>query len=130
MRIAELFAEKIAEGKQVITVSGCRRNHSPWGSRKISGLLRMMRIRRKNGTVCLCRPKLYMYPLPRRLFRDPDNKLLGGGSVRAGRLFWLGYHIGTYLDDNSGICSLLPDDYPSILSDGLLFRKLIRQQKS
>ena len=29
MRIAELFAEKVTAGKQVVTVSGCGRNYSP-----------------------------------------------------------------------------------------------------
>ena len=93
MRIAELFAEKVTEGKQVINSFGCRRNYRPRkANRKILVLLTRIQIHRKRTEqASSANQSNTQTSAQRRWFRDPDNKLLGG--VAAGLAAYFGWDI-------------------------------------
>lgn len=85
LRISELFADRLNEGKQVITIEdveeiiarmGKPEELSGEGNGETSGS------EKTKGTTI------------RRLFRDPDNKVLGG--VASGLAAYMGCYLGTY----------------------------------
>lgn len=85
LRISELFADRLNEGKQVITIEdveeiiarmGKPEELSGEGNGETSGS------EKTKGTTV------------RRLFRDPDNKVLGG--VASGLAAYMGCYLGTY----------------------------------
>lgn len=112
MRIAELFAEKVAAGKQVITVQDVEEVIARVGKPEDFGITEDDAESNKRTEQSSSASQTYTRTAgPRRLFRDPDSKLLGGRSGRIGRISRLGYNTGAYSDDCTGVCSLLPDDY-------------------
>lgn len=79
MRIAELFAEKIAEGKQVITVSDVEEIIARVGKPEDFGITDDDTDSQKKTEQSASGNQSYAHTAaPRRWFRDPDNKLLGG----------------------------------------------------
>lgn len=79
MRIAELFAEKIAEGKQVITVSDVEEIIARVGKPEDFGITDDDADSQKKTEQSASGNQSYTHTAaPRRWFRDPDNKLLGG----------------------------------------------------
>ena len=111
MRIAELFAEKVTEGKQVITVSDVEEIIARVGKPEDFGIAdEDMDSQKRTEQTSSANQGSTQTAAQRRWFRDPDNKLLGG-VARVGSLLRLGYHISAYIDDYPGICTLLPDDY-------------------
>ena len=110
MRIAELFAEKVTEGKQVITVSDVEEIIARVGKPEDFGIAdEDMDSQKRTEQTSSANQGSTQTAAQRRWFRDPDNKLLGG--VAAGLAAYFGYHISAYIDDYPGICTLLPDDY-------------------
>ena len=106
MRIAELFAEKVTEGKQVITVSDVEEIIARVGKPEDFGIAdEDMDSQKRTEQTSSANQGSTQTAAQRRWFRDPDNKLLGGVAAR------LGYHISAYIDDYPAICTLLPDDY-------------------
>lgn len=92
MRISELFAEKVAAGTQVITVSDVEEIIARVGKPEDFGITdddadsQSGSEQSASGSQNSTRTAA-----PRRLFRDPDNKLLGG--VAAGLAAYLGWDI-------------------------------------
>ncbi len=93
MRIAELFAEKIAEGKQVITVSDVEEIIARVGKPEDFGIADDdTDSQKKTEQSASSASQSYTHTAaPRRLFRDPDNKLLGG--VASGLAAYFGWDI-------------------------------------
>lgn len=112
MRIAELFAEKVTEGKQVITVSDVEEIIARVGKPEDFGIAdEDMDSQKRTEQTSSANQGSTQTAAQRRWFRDPDNKLLGGVAAGLAAYFWLGHHISAYIDDYPCICTLLPDDY-------------------
>ena len=110
MRIAELFAEKVTEGKQVITVSDVEEIIARVGKPEDFGIAdEDMDSQKRTEQTSSANQGSTQTAAQRRWFRDPDNKLLGG--VAAGLAAYFGWDISAYIDDYPCICTLLPDDY-------------------
>lgn len=92
MRIAELFAEKIAAGTQVITVVDVEEIIARVGKPEDFGIADEDTESHKKKEQAASSNQTYTRTdAPRRLFRDPDEKLLGG--VAAGLAAYLGWDI-------------------------------------
>ena len=91
MRIAELFAEKVTEGKQVITVSDVEEIIARVGKPEDFGVSDDESEPRKKEQAASAGQGYTRTATTRRLFRDPDNKLLGG--VAAGLAAYFGWDI-------------------------------------
>lgn len=93
MRIAELFAEKTAEGKQVITVSDVEEIIARVGKPEDFGIADDDTDSQKKTeqSASSASQSYTRTAAPRRLFRDPDNKLLGG--VASGLAAYFGWDI-------------------------------------
>lgn len=92
MRIAELFAEKVAAGKQVITVQDVEEVIARVGKPEDFGITEDDAESNKRTEQSSSASQTYTRTAgPRRLFRDPDSKLLGG--VAAGLAAYLGWDI-------------------------------------
>ena len=78
MRIAELFAEKVTEGKQVITVSDVEEIIARVGKPEDFGVSDDESEPHKKEQTASSGQGYTRTTTARRLFRDPDNKLLGG----------------------------------------------------
>ena len=97
MRIAELFAEKVAAGKQVVTVQDVEEVIARVGKPEDFGITEDDAESNKRTEQSSSASQTYTRTAgPRRLF---------------GRISRLGYNTGAYSDDCTGVCSLLPDDY-------------------
>lgn len=87
LRISELFTDRLNEGKQVITLEDVEEIIARMGKPEdLSG--------EENGETSGSEKQ--RGTTARRLFRDPDNKVLGGCSLGAGRLYGMGCHLGAY----------------------------------
>lgn len=92
MRIAELFAEKVAAGKQVITVQDVEEVIARVGKPEDFGITEDDAESNKRTEQSSSASQTYTRTAgSRRLFRDPDSKLLGG--VAAGLAAYLGWDI-------------------------------------
>lgn len=92
MRIAELFAEKVAIGKQVITIQDVEEIIARVGKPEDFGIADDDAESYKKTEQANSAGQAGMQAAgPRRWFRDPDNKLLGG--VAAGLAAYLGWDI-------------------------------------
>lgn len=92
MRIAELFAEKVAAGKQVIAVSDVEEIIARVGKPEDFGISDEDADSQKKTEQSASAGQSYTRTAaPRRLFRDPDNKLLGG--VASGLAAYFGWDI-------------------------------------
>ena len=92
MRIAELFAEKVAAGKQVVTVQDVEEVIARVGKPEDFGITEDDAESNKRTEQSSSASQTYTRTAgPRRLFRDPDSKLLGG--VAAGLAAYLGWDI-------------------------------------
>ena len=91
MRIAELFAEKVTEGKQVITVSDVEEIIARVGKPEDFGVSDDESEPHKKEQTASSGQGYTRTTTARRLFRDPDNKLLGG--VAAGVAAYFGWDI-------------------------------------
>ena len=87
MRIAELFAEKVTEGKQVITVSDVEEIIARVGKPEDFGIAdEDMDSQKRTEQTSSANQGSTQTAAQRRWFRDPDNKLLGGVAAE-GKLF-------------------------------------------
>ena len=92
MRIAELFAEKVTEGKQVITVSDVEEIIARVGKPEDFGIAdEDTDSQRRTEQASSANQNNTQTSAQRRWFRDPDNKLLGG--VAAGLAAYFGWDI-------------------------------------
>ncbi len=93
MRIAELFAEKIAQGKQVVTVEDVEEIIARVGKPEDFEIADDEADARKKAEQTASADPGYPRnaTASRRLFRDPDNKLLGG--IAAGLAAYLDWDI-------------------------------------
>lgn len=92
MRIAELFAEKVNEGKQVITVSDVEEIIARVGKPEDFGIAdEDMDSQKRTEQTSSANQGSTQTSAQRRWFRDPDNKLLGG--VAAGLAAYFGWDI-------------------------------------
>lgn len=92
MRIAELFAEKVAGGKQVITIQDVEEVIARVGKPEDFGIAEEDGESPQGTEQSSSARQTYARTAgPRHLFRDPDNKLLGG--VAAGLAAYLGWDI-------------------------------------
>ena len=92
MRIAELFAEKVTEGKQVITVSDVEEIIARVGKPEDFGIAdEDMDSQKRTEQTSSANQGSTQTAAQRRWFRDPDNKLLGG--VAAGLAAYFGWDI-------------------------------------
>ena len=92
MRIAELFAEKITEGNQVITVSDVEEIIARVGKPEDFGIAdEDTDSRKRTEQASSANQSNTQTSAQRRWFRDPDNKLLGG--VAAGLAAYFGWDI-------------------------------------
>ena len=103
IRIAELFAEKVSAGKQVITIADVEEIIARVGKPEDFGVSDDESEPHKKEQTASSGQGYTRTTTARRLFRDPDNKLLGG--VASG--------LAAYFDwDITLVRILLPDDYP------------------
>ena len=92
MRIAELFAEKVTEGKQVITVSDVEEIIARVGKPEDFGIAdEDTDSQKRTEQASSANQSNTQTSAQRRWFRDPDNKLLGG--VAAGVAAYFGWDI-------------------------------------
>lgn len=92
MRIAELFAEKVTEGKQVITVSDVEEIIARVGKPEDFGIAdEDTDSQKRTEQASSANQSNTQTSAQRRWFRDPDNKLLGG--VAAGLAAYFGWDI-------------------------------------
>lgn len=92
MRIAELFAEKVTEGKQVITVSDVEEIIARVGKPEDFGIAdEDTDSQKRTEQASSANQGGTQTSAQRRWFRDPDNKLLGG--VAAGLAAYFGWDI-------------------------------------
>ena len=91
IRIAELFAEKVSAGKQVITLADVEEIIARVGKPEDFGVSDDESEPRKKEQAASAGQGYTRTATTRRLFRDPDNKLLGG--VAAGLAAYFGWDI-------------------------------------
>ena len=91
IRIAELFAEKVSAGKQVITIADVEEIIARVGKPEDFGVSDDESEPHKKEQTASSGQGYTRTTTARRLFRDPDNKLLGG--VAAGLAAYFGWDI-------------------------------------